>query len=334
MEKQMKENFIKLSDLEEFLNLHPITLNELTSPSHKHIGNINVTSLFIKALTAYLGTKQDIIKELAQINESLSYYSSSDYFISHKSRMADFMIEEVINSLEFLKSYDGYWLNSLLKGLDYDAIDSTIYELKSKTSYQFEYNNNSEEHEKFIADYYKRERKISDEDLFAAATKCRKTFASFKFKKDSVDVSKIKYPILVAFIKDDKIKSLKKCSQKLDSLLTLTEKTLDYDEYSYIYVPENSIYEVATEFFIRNKVANINTSIINTNCIYKSIKQVKRRYKYAPKVDWRIVKKVIDLYDIPQYNLDNGYQLIDKDKFDRCLNEYLESKNVKGLSRK
>ena len=49
---------------------------------------------------------------------------------------------------------------------------------------------------------------------------------------------------------------------------------LDYDEYSYIYVPENSIYEVATEFFIRNKVANINTSIINTNCIYKSIKQV------------------------------------------------------------
>ena len=221
MEKQMKENFIKLSDLEEFLNLHPITLNELTSPSHKHIGNINVTSLFIKALTAYLGTKQDIIKELAQINESLSYYSSSDYFISHKSRMADFMIEEVINSLEFLKSYDGYWLNSLLKGLDYDAIDSTIYELKSKTSYQFEYNNNSEEHEKFIADYYKRERKISDEDLFAAATKCRKTFASFKFKKDSVDVSKIKYPILVAFIKDDKIKSLKKCSQKLDSLLTL-----------------------------------------------------------------------------------------------------------------
>ncbi|OZV13465.1 hypothetical protein CIW83_02665, partial [Tissierella sp. P1] len=64
--------------------------------------------------------------------------------------------------------------------------------------------------------------------------------------------------------------------------------------------------------------------IDNSNSIYRYLNQIKLRYKGVRDIDMWVIKKVIKIYDIPLYTINNGQVVVDKDLFDDAIKKYYE----------
>ena len=76
---------------------------------------------------------------------------------------------------------------------------------------------------------------------------------------------------------------------------------------------------------IKYKVKYLPTTIASSNCgNYKSFQQLKKRF--AEDFDIRMIRKIIDLYNVPNYRFNKGLEIIHRDLFDEALNKFYDEK--------
>lgn len=292
------------------------------------------TDIYLVAFKYYVEHGKDIMDDYYKIKNALNYFYNIDEYKIHFANgcLPQNFLQDIKENFEFILNYNGALnINWILNKFNCGriALEKCLYEIENDFP---EYNETSnlekkETQEKYISNYYEVQRTLTKEDLDTFFAKTLKEEMSSTIDKNLIDVTNVKYPILIFFYKNDKIISINKITKNLESSLVNHKKSKDFDSYSYIFIDENIIDDIFAEALLRYNPSNmIANAITFKNSVYRTLGQIKQRYKDNTRVDLRIIKKVISLYKIPIYNLKNGQEIIDKDLFDEALNKYLNGK--------
>lgn len=133
---------------------------------------------------------------------------------------------------------------------DYETFyNNEVKEVKKKEQERLEeYNNKineikeekAKQEEKYIENF---DYNISKPIL--AEKEIEKILENFTFYSgDFIDIREVKYPLIINFYKDNILLKSMSCSKNLIQSLANVGKTIDYDTYSYSYVPEEYIGQV------------------------------------------------------------------------------------------
>ena len=327
--KNKKEVNFTMEQLAEFLKRYPV--HGLKDANYV---KQDETDVYLIAFKHYVEHGEDIMADYYRVKDTAFHvYNIGAYrdYYKHGYQSYD-LLHNIISDLKFAINYDGTWdvdliLNTI--GCSKEHIKNCLYEIENDFPKYTEKNNlnKKKEHENYIEKYYEMERTLTKEDLDIFFNKTIMEEMSSTIDKNIVDVTNIKYPILVFFYKDNKVISINKVVKGLEASLVNYKKSKNFDSYTYIYINESIIDDILAEAFTRYNPSNmISNAITIKNSIYRTLKQIKQRYKDENRVDLRVIKKIISMYDIPLYNLRNDQQIVDKDLFDEALNKYLSGK--------
>lgn len=316
------DNHFSLEQLKDFLEKYPVSLFK-----DGKTASINESNIYLNAFKQYIEDGTDILSEYNEIQNSLYCLNEiKSIGIDYFRHGGDLCLYNIIKQIEYLTNYRGYW----------EVSNKCIEEaerLLKEISTEFTVGNKKKEEEKrnaqkdYIDRYYMAERILSKSDLEAVVNCDIHKNISGKFDKDFMDVRDINYPIILFLYNQNKVVSIHKVEKKMDVSLINHKKTKDFDKYSYVHINENIITDVLVELYVRYNPIYMGQNCIDlNNSIYRTLNQIKRRHKDNIRVDLRAIRKVIDLYEIPVYNLRNGHTVVDKDLFEEAINLYLNGK--------
>lgn len=145
--------------------------------------------------------------------------------------------------------------------------------------------------------------------------------------KDKVAVvpEDVKYPVVLFIYNENEVVSIHKVQKKLEAFISRYIATYhDFTGYSYAYVQENLFEDVFVELIVKlNPPNQYQNSIKLSNSLYRTLKQIKKRYKGIKGINLTTIKNIIKIYQIPIYSLKNGTQFVSMDRFEKCLREYM-----------
>ena len=279
-------------------------------------------------------TDEDIMPEYIKLMSILSnnlnireHYYQKGYYVN----LPEQIIERNIEELKYIVNYRGFW--NIEKLLDYFDFNKEIIfkDLKQLTSMipiklEKEKQLKEREIENFIQRYYEKKRTLTNEKLnHIFKNKIEKKMTEKILNKDYLDLTGIKYPILLLLFKSNKLTYLSIVDKSLDQRMSNYKKNKEFDGYSYIHFEEEVIQDIYAEAIIRYNPKDVTFSAIDmSNSIYRSLNQIKQRYKGVKDIDLWVIKKIIKLYEIPTYRLNGGQVVLDKDLFDKAIRKYYE----------
>lgn len=319
-----------IDQLTEFFKKYPIHgLKDMNFIKHDE------TDIYLLAFKYYIEHGVDIMEEYYRIKDAVIYcYNINDYrsMYIHEDYSYNNHLVKIVEELKFVINYNGAWnieqiLNLL--GSSREKIQACIYEIENDFPKYFEKieMKRKEDQEEYVKKYYEVQRILTKEDLDLFFDKTIHEQISHKIDKNIVDVTAIKYPILVFFYKDNLLIAIRKIVKNLEASMVNYKKSIDFDNYSYIYISEDIIDDTQAEALVRyNPIDMASNSINIKNSMYRTLGQIKKRYKGDARVDLRVIKNVISIYHIPLYTLINGQQIVDKDLFDEALGKYISGK--------
>lgn len=251
----------------------------------------------------------------------LGYSSSSDYST----------IKEIKENIKFLSNYQGSWnldyfyeyhkisYKELVE--HYNEIESKIFPTPEQEFSQSRETEKRKEKEKeeFIKRYYEKKVTFTEKDFKKYLKK-----ESF-FSKKQVDERGLSYPIILRLYKNEQLIFISKVKQNLMTRIDNYRKNKDFDDYSVSYVPESIIDDLHAKANIEYLLASTTMGITNMNScgLYRTLNQVKTRYKGD--FDLRIIRKIIEKYNVPYYRLPSGSEICHRDKFDEALKKYYDN---------
>lgn len=324
MGKNTELNFT-IDQLAEFLKKYPIQ----GLKSYRDIFE-DETEVYLFAFKYYVEHGEDILGDYYRIKDTV--INLSDEIEIYRDRYLHEGYSDtniIVKKLKFVINYEGPWnAEKILEeiGWSKERLDEVLNEVqndfpKYKDKMKIK---KKKQQEDYIKKYYEAKRTLTEEDINLFLNCTLKKEISSKINKDIIDVTAIEYPILVFMYKNDKIISIRKVTKNLEISMINYKKTMDFDTYAYIYINENIINDIFAEALIRYNPINMAANAINiSNSIYRTLEQIKKRYKDNASVNLRIIKNVINIYHIPIYYLNNGQGIIDKDIFDKELSKYL-----------
>lgn len=286
------------------------------------------TDVYLFGFKHFAETGEDVMQEYFKIKRILMYHPETIGVFSGHYYHDVTHINKYIEELMFILNYKGTWnIDYLMNkfGCTRDKLEKDLKEILDgfPAANKEKMEKRQEEQNEYIERYYSAERVLEKEeinDFFK--NKIEKCFKNKK-DKDLIDIRKIKYPIVLFLFKDNKMISIHKVKSNLEQSMSNYKKTKKFDSYSYLYVDEKSIEEIFAESIVRYNPNNLNTNTISlSNPIYRTLNQIKIRYKGIKEIDLRVIKKVINIYELTTYNLNNGSIVVDKDLFDKALNSY------------
>lgn len=329
LQEQKYQNNYMLDKLASFLNEYPIQqFND-----KREDFPVDETPFYLVAFKRKIETGEDILQEYIYIKNILKNLGTElndlSYFVQNPYEPNYNYIDKIKEKLEYIVNYKGVWdINSILNHFEFTMKEILAYisELdKYMETIQKEMQENRKENMKQIIEkYYETKRVLSKEDLDKFFKIDFVNNMSPKIDKDIIDSRDINYPLLVCLYKNDELISLHKVIKNIESSLVNYKKSKDFNMYSYIHVNEKNIEDILTEAFVRfNPSQMYSHAITNKNSLYRTLNQIKQRYKDDNRVNLRVIKNVIELYKIPKYNLNNDSVVVDRDLFDECMNKYL-----------
>ncbi|MBZ9688853.1 hypothetical protein G9F72_021255 [Clostridium estertheticum] len=280
--KNKKEVNFTMEQLADFLKRYPV--HGLKDSNYVMQDE---TDVYLVAFKYYVEHGEDIMADYYRIKDTaFTAYNMDVYreYYSHGYQSFD-ILRNIISDLKFVINYDVTWNADLILntvGFSRENLKKCLYEIENDFPKHAEENklNKKKEHENYIEKYYETERTLTKEDLDIFFNKTIMEEMSSNIDKNIVDVTNIKYPLLVFFYKDNKIISINKVVKGLEASLVNHKKSKDFDSYTYIYINEGIIDDILSEAFIRINPSNmISNAITIKNSIYRTLKQIKQRYK-------------------------------------------------------
>ncbi|KAB3534505.1 hypothetical protein F8154_08835 [Alkaliphilus pronyensis] len=314
-EAQLNDCFT-FKQLEDFFKKYPI--HDHIAGSHRvHYHDIGT---YIIAFKHYINTGEDVMPDYFKISNVL--YSLRDYLSYVKDNYQDIDTDVLKDEIEYLLNYNWYW-----------DIDSFLNKLRITKEFLIrellEINNGFRKHNKiqeikeqneldeYIRRYYNKSKAPRDEIRNCLYSIEKESLIS----KDIIDLRNIKYPIILLLYLNNQVVSIHKVTHSLERAMANYKSKKSFEFYRYKYFNEEIINDVFAEGIVNYNPVNISTKAITlSNTIYRTLNHVKKRYKNE--IDLRKIKKVIDKYNLPLYNLKNGSQVVDKDLFDNALRLY------------
>jgi len=142
------------------------------------------------------------------------------------------------------------------------------------------------------------------------------------FEANLIDSREIRYPLIVTFYRAEEIIYIGINSKKLDKYVSSKNEQLLFDTYSILEIKESDIDGVYAHLRFMLLDSHYKAMPVN-NGIYVSFNQIKKRYKYEGRIDLRIIKKIIELYDVQTSVCNDGTVLVYKKEFDDAVKKYL-----------
>lgn len=328
MKNKSEVNFT-MEQLKGFLEKYPVH-----GLKDANFINQDETNIYLIAFKYYIEHGEDIMADYYRIKDTVAdcfnMGTYRSYFIYDDS--SDKVLQKIIQDINFVINYTGIWnVDALLNSLNCskEKLIQCLHEVENNFPKYHEDKilEREKELENYIEKYYEVKRNLTNEDLDLFFAKTIAQEMSSNIDKNVVDVTNIKYPILVFLYKGNKIISINKVIKNLEAALVNHKKNKNFDSYTYIYVNEDVIDDILVESFVRyNPVQMLSNAITVKNSIYRTLGQIKQRYKNNKRVDLRVIKNIISIYEIPMYNLMNGQQIVDKDLFDEALDKYLNGR--------
>lgn len=322
MDGMSNKRMFSFDQLMEFFDKHPIcNCNEYLTTF-----NFDESDMYLAAFKHYAETKEDLLPEYFKIKKILIYLGQID--MDNFQSLYDINVSKELRDIYYILNYKGYWnVDNIanLFGMNRQKIMRILKEIedgfptltaeKDKESCQLQ--------EEFNNSYYRAKRLMSKNELDKFFLYDIKQNISKKYIRDITDVTDVNYPILVFLYKDNKVVCIRKVTKKLDASLANYRKSENFDEYAYIHISEDAIEDVLAEAMVRyNPIDMYSNAITIKNSIYRTLNHIKRRYKQDSRIDLRVIKKLIEMYEIPVYNLNNGMTVVDKDLFDDAVKKY------------
>ena len=326
---------IELQEIREFFEREEISRIAYDHFNGKHDGFIVIFDLLLTAFELEKENKIDSLKELKSITNNIDILEPIlTYGISHVLKTFGKTYKQYDtfqNSIDFLLQYNGLWnVEYFLKfnGLSKDKLNKLKDEIKKEF-----YPSENEINLKNIE--YKAKRAKEKEELLKKYYEKKVVYTSTDIKKylseevfissNMVNVDLVEYPILIKVFKNDELLGIKKEFSSLRNKLKVLSKTFDFDDYSIVHIPRNKIDDLQIEAYIKYKIKYLPPTISSSDCgNYKSLQQLKKRF--SDDFDIRTIRKIIDLYKVPNYSFNNGLEIIHRDLFDEALKKFYDSK--------
>lgn len=326
---------IDLKEVREFFEKEEISKIAYEHFNSRHDGFKDIFDLLLTAFEIEKENKIDSVKELRKIESNINYLNSLMGYGNMDSlkyvEKTHHHYQSIQNTIDFVLKYNGIW--NIEYFLDHhrlskerilklrEEVESEFYpsenEIKKKS---LEHKGKKEkEREEFLEKYYEKKvvytpfdiKKYLSEDSF---------INSIKVNEDLIE-----YPVLIKIFKNGELLGIKKEFSNIKNKLKALSKTFDFDDYSLVHIPRNKIDDLQIEAFIKYKIKYLPTTVASSNCgNYKSLQQLKKRF--SEDFDIRMIRKIIDLYNVPNYRFNNGLEIIHRDLFDEALNKFYDEK--------
>ena len=287
---------------------------------------IEKLSFILKLLDDIENEKYDL-DELYNLTESFRevelFYRNWEYY----KQMAN--TQQFISLIEFIDyvlNYTGninlnyfYSLHSLKKeNLIYskNLILNDFYDPKVEKQKQ---EKKKRDEEKFIADYYKIQKNISEKEIEEYINFNREMIGI-----NSPKIENISYPVIVFRYKDNELISISKTIKNLYDNIGSAIMRDNIDSFTFMHVPENILNEIYLEcllYFQPKKVTSNSFGIANS--LYVTFSKLKKRYKGVYK---KKIEDIIDKYDVPIYKIRDQFYIIHRDKFDEAYEKEIKER--------
>ncbi len=327
---------IDLKEVREFFEKEEISRIACEHFNGRHDGFNDIFNLLLTAFEIEKENKTDSVKELRKIENNINYlnslmgYGNMDSLKFIEKNHHNY--QSIQNTIDFVLDYKGIW--NIEYFLEHHRLSKEeIIKLREEVESEFYPSENEikeknlkykvkkeKEREVFLEKYYEKKimytisdiNKYLSENSFISAVK--------------VNEDLIEYPILIKILKNGELLGIKKEFSNIKNKLKVLSKTFDFDDYSIVHIPRNKIDDLQIEAFIKYKVKYLPTTIASSNCgNYKSFQQLKKRF--SEDFDIRKKKKIIDLFNVPNYRFNNGLEIVHRDLFDEALKKFYDEKN-------
>lgn len=316
------KKLFSFEQLMEFFNKHRICSYD----EYLTTFNFDESDMYLAAFKHYAETKEDLLPEYIKIKKILINLGQID--MDNFQNLYDINVNKELSDIYYILNYKGYWnvdnianifgmnrqkIMRILKEIEDGFPTLTAEKDKESCQLQEEFNNS----------YYKAKRLMSKNELDEFFLYNIKQNISKRYLRDITDVTNVNYPVLVFLYKNNKVACIRKVTKKLDASLSNYRRSENFDEYAYIHISEDVIEDILAEAMVRyNPIDMYSNAITIKNSIYRTLNHIKRRYKQDSRIDLRVIKKLIEMYEIPVYNLNNGMTVVDKDLFDEAVKKY------------
>lgn len=144
-----------------------------------------------------------------------------------------------------------------------------------------------------------------------------------RIMKNDIVLSDIPYPAIVLLYQKQELIYIGRVIKDITGYMARQLEVKDFDTYSVIPVNEKYFEDVYSEGIVRyHPSKNFHSVLSVKNTLYRSINQIKKRYKKDRHIDLRVIKKVIQIYDVPVHYLPNSQMLVNRQRFDEGLEKY------------
>lgn len=336
------DNLFRFEELVKFFKEYPID-EHIAVYERSHIyryGGSNPYKLtdYLKAFKQQSESGNNVMKEYVLILNTLLkirdfkelYFKSYSYY---NRLYMDIDYDEFVNHCYYIINYKGFWnIDELMDrvGLSKEILLNDCHEINHNFPTERASHNEKvkKSRENRVNEYYKKKRLLSSDqmdDIFKNLI--GKSFLKKnRINKNNLNITNVKYPVLLILFKDDEAVYITKVTSKLVERLLGCISKQNFDSYFYSYFSEDTIDDVYAEFLVRYNPKNVRQATIGLkNSIYRSLNHIKERYRGVKDIDMRVIKNVIEIYEIPIYYLNSGQIVVDKDLIDNAIQNYYGS---------